>query len=267
MDILKFLNSATVAKHLKNIDYKFSAQEAAFVVWNSAKPLEDKLAAWTEIIEAMPDCAVRCRFDHVQYPSLRQFLKNYMELISRVGDNADEGTLSDEDCELYTAFEYMWFNIPTPFKKGDIVYSKSVHIKCLDKYVLFDMNNWSKSDFIANGYTDKEYNLDKIDTALKARATSGDYTDMSAHGYRIVANGDIEEDFFCNYIDFEYFDADKLDGDERVLKPLSAYLKGNIDLELFLNSYKIIIEEERIAREKIALDINDDGLRLAGLKR
>lgn len=248
MDILNFLNSKSVAEHLKKINYKFSPQEAAFIVWNSQnKTLDEKFAAWKEIIDTMPDCAVKCRFDYPQYASLRKFLTDYTALVSRVGENADEERLSEDDYHLYTAFEFMWFDIPTPFKKYDIVYSKSKLWANDDKYVLIDIANWEK--------------------ASDRRASGGDYTDMSAHGYRILEDGTIDYDFFCNYIDFEYCKENELVGKERALKALSNYLKGNIDLELFLNAYKIILDEERIKGERANLNVTEEGLRLAGLKK
>lgn len=267
MNVLNFLNSKSVAKYLEEINYNFSPQEAAFIVWNSSKPLEEKFAAWKKIINTMPDCAVRCRADCPQYPSLHKFLHDYMSLLSCVGEITDEEKLSEEEYNLYTAFEFMWFNIPTPFKKGDIVRSKSKYIESYDKYVIIDINNWSKEDFIDNGYTDSDYKLDEVDSALAKRATGGDYTDMSAHGYRIFENCTVDYDFFCNYIDFEYCNESELVGSERALKPLSAYMQGKIDLELFLNANKVILEEEHIKEEKSVLYMDDEGLRLTGLKR
>lgn len=267
MDIFDYLNSESERKYLQEIDYRFSPQEAAFIVWNADRKTEDKLAALKEIAETMPDQAVRCRSDYPKYPSLRRFLNDYTALVSRVGERADERKLSDEDFYLYNAFECMWFNIPTPFEKGDIVCTKSKFTEKYDNYVLLDINNWSKADFIKNGYTDRDLDLDKIDARLAKRATCGDYGDMSAHGYRIFGNGNIDYDFFCNYIDFEYYHESELSGTERALIPLSAFIRGDIDLELFLNAYKVIVDEERVKDEKSILCTDDDGLRLMGLKK
>lgn len=267
MNVSDFLNSKSVAKYLQETNYNFSPQEAAFIVWNSSKTLEEKLAAWREIINTMPDCAVRCRFDYPQYSSLRKFLRDHIALISRVGEKADERKLNDDDYYLYTAFEFMWFDIPTPFRKGDIVYSKSKHIESYDIYVLIDIANWKKVDYIKNGYTDDDYRLDKTDESVLSKLANGDYTDMSAHGYRILSDGTIDYDFFCNYIDFEYAAQTKLTGMERALIPLSNYLKGNIDLELYLNAHRIICDEENIGERHARLFVSDEGLHLMGLKK
>ena len=270
MNIFNFLNSNSVSQYLKEISYKFPAQEAAFVVWNSNKPFAEKVIAWQEIIKTMPDCTVRCRFDYPKYPSLHKFLKDYMSLVERIGGEAEEENLPEDEFYLYTAFDFMWFNIPTPFKKGDIVCSKGKHIPNYDKYVLLDISNWNRADYINNGYTDRDYKLEAIDEKLKKREEKGDYTDMSAHGYRVFCNGTIDYDFFCNYIDFEYCKESELSGNERALKTLSAYFKGEIDLELFLNAYKVILDEEKLKDEKeqlYLLGVDDESLRLMGLKR
>lgn len=266
MNISEFLNSNSVKKYLAEIGYDFSPQEAAFIVWNSDKTIKEKIAAWTEIIEVMPDCAVRCRFDYPQYASLKKFLRNYIDLVSRVGENADEKKLNDDDYYLYTAFEFMWFDIPTPFRKGDIVYSKSKYIEKSDKYVLIDVANWKKEDYIKNR-ADCGDDLDKIDEHVMSKLTSGDYTDMSAHGYRILSDGTIDYDFFCNYIDFEYAEQAELTGRERSLIPLSNYLKGDIDLELFLNAHRIICDEQNTDERLKAMYVSYDELRLMGLKK
>ena len=55
-DFVEFINSEDVRKHVRETGYQLSSQEAAFVVWQSKDtPLEERFAAWEEIIETMPD--------------------------------------------------------------------------------------------------------------------------------------------------------------------------------------------------------------------
>lgn len=55
-DFVEYINSEDVRKHVRETGYQLSSQEAAFVVWQSKNtPLEERFAAWEEIIETMPD--------------------------------------------------------------------------------------------------------------------------------------------------------------------------------------------------------------------
>lgn len=204
MNILNFLNSQSVAKYLEEINYKFSAQEAAFIVWNSNKPFAEKVTAWQEIIKTMQDCTVRCRFDYPKYPSLHKFLKNYMLLVEHIGEDADEHSLQEDEFYIYTAFEFMWFATPAPFKKGDIVYNSTD--KEPQPLVITDLSFWNKE------------NLKK--------QNQRDYSDMSAHGY-ILRDGNLDYDWQWNYLDFEYLNQ-SLKDESRALLALSDQLKGKI---------------------------------------
>ena len=55
-DFVEYINSEDVRKHVRETGYQLSSQEAAFVVWQSKNtPLEERFAAWGEIIETKPD--------------------------------------------------------------------------------------------------------------------------------------------------------------------------------------------------------------------
>ena len=55
-DFVEFINSEDVKQYVRETGYQLSSQEAAFVVWQSKNtPLEERFAAWKEIIETMPD--------------------------------------------------------------------------------------------------------------------------------------------------------------------------------------------------------------------
>lgn len=60
MDIYKFVVSNSIRNYLKRINYKFSTQEAAFLVWYcETATLEEKFGAWEEIINTMPNALCR----------------------------------------------------------------------------------------------------------------------------------------------------------------------------------------------------------------
>ena len=60
MNVLKFVNSKDIRKHLRNIGYECSPLEAAWLIYQCrSATVEEKHAAWDKLIETMPDCEVR----------------------------------------------------------------------------------------------------------------------------------------------------------------------------------------------------------------
>ena len=61
-DVYEFFNSRDVAKHLKEIGYKFTPLEKAYVVYHSdRKRYAEKKDAWLELIEATDDFLIKAR--------------------------------------------------------------------------------------------------------------------------------------------------------------------------------------------------------------
>lgn len=84
MDINRFFNSDDIAAHLRETGYEFSMPEAAFIVHLSLDAtLDERIAAWREIAEEMPDCPMGKRpwLEHI--PSTRAFLTDYADLKAR----------------------------------------------------------------------------------------------------------------------------------------------------------------------------------------
>ena len=134
----------------------------------------------------------------------------------------------------------IFVNIPTPFKKGDIlVEGKESNNR--EVFVLDWLCNW--------------------DERLPERLLKGncDSSDMNGTGYYIY-NGMPISDHHFNYDNWEYYD-DELKGMNKILVGISNLLKEKIDISLFLNSY------EEIKKEQIKTNLNwftDEGLKLAG---
>lgn len=56
MDVLRFVNSTAVREHLRNIGHEFTAAQAAYLIDNCRSiTIADKIDAWCEIVETMPD--------------------------------------------------------------------------------------------------------------------------------------------------------------------------------------------------------------------
>lgn len=59
MDVYKYVNSKDVREYLRSIEYIFSGSDAAWIVERCVGlSLEEKISAWKEIMQTMPDCKV-----------------------------------------------------------------------------------------------------------------------------------------------------------------------------------------------------------------
>ncbi len=85
MDIYRFINSKDIAEYLKNLNYKFTLPEAAFLVYQSHyRTMKEKCDAWKELIDTMPDCSIEERFNMARIGSFHQFLRDYMDLQDKI---------------------------------------------------------------------------------------------------------------------------------------------------------------------------------------
>lgn len=81
MNIYRFIDSRDMRKHLQKLNYSFTAPEAAFLVyWCKDATLEERIAAWREIIDTMPNCAMAERLNLEAIPDFHQFLRDYIDL-------------------------------------------------------------------------------------------------------------------------------------------------------------------------------------------
>ena len=144
----------------------------------------------------------------------------------------------------------IFLNIPTPFKKGDILISNS-NVKnigdCGDIFVLEYLCTWR----------------DK----LKEYLSRGNYdsSDMIAYAYYLYGYGENSTEFIrddkWDYDSFEYYD-DELTGNNRILKDISSFIKGKIELNLFVHAYDYYKAESKKQRLEL---YTDEGLKLAGM--
>lgn len=76
-DILEFLDSPDIKKHLQDIGYEFTTPEAAFIVDRSnEKTLQQKIEGWQKIIDNMPNCAMTRRHGTLSIPNFHAFLRD-----------------------------------------------------------------------------------------------------------------------------------------------------------------------------------------------
>lgn len=84
MDIFRFIDSADIRRYLVEIQYRFSTEEKMFLIWYcKSATLNEKIAAWREIIDTMPNCAMAGRLNLEAIPDFHQFLRDYIDLQER----------------------------------------------------------------------------------------------------------------------------------------------------------------------------------------
>ena len=149
---------------------------------------------------------------------------------------------NDEEGNLEYVFDDMWFCIPAPFKKGDIVWQRNRIVEA--------------GPLVVEGITPDRY--------AETGHRGADSSDMNVWGYFQSYDGGIFYEVTFNYIDFEYYPEEMLIGKKRILKALSNYLKGKIDIELFSTAYQRILLEEQL-KDTMPNCFTDEGLRLAGI--
>ncbi len=154
--------------------------------------------------------------------------------------------LDEDDENLYAyCFEGMWFDFPTPFKKGDIL-------------INIDHNDVP--------FANDRINLEGLDERVSTNfREGGDNSDMGYGGYFINDQGAIYYDHgVWTYMDLEYY-RKPLEGNLRSLIPVSNYLKERIGLELCLLGYQAI-QAENFGQSSYPGWFTDFGLELAGIK-
>lgn len=180
------------------------------------------------------------------------------------------GITSDELTDTYCTFADMWFAFPTPFRRGDLVWEPS-HAEAAP-FVLNYLNIWNTDEMIRQGlspngiYAGLVRNADK---RVQSHRRAGCVMDMGAYGYGRRDGFGILSEFGgqANYLDVEFYPFE-LEGKDRILKPVSEYLKGNCDLELLLNSYTALLLSGIYGELTKAYqdEYYKDALRMVGLK-
>lgn len=157
-----------------------------------------------------------------------------------------EGIFDSKQEEVCDIFDEMWVDVPTPFKKGDILYGPCPFVMgygdC-EPFVLLDVCN-----------------NDKNRTKLKE---SGDSSDMTAHGYWQRENGQIHWECMHDYLSLEYYDGD-LKEEKRILKALSSFIKGEIPEDMLMNLYRRALCEKELKDLKHNMNFLEETMRIAG---
>ena len=164
----------------------------------------------------------------------------------------NKNVCEEYDLCLEEVFDGMWFKIPIPFKKGDILCRNvGEGMRYISKETPFVLDNVCY------------WGIEDVEDAKTRHAWCS--ADMLAAGYFITPDAQIYWDYLHNYLDLEYYD-EELTGIHRTLKAMSSYMKNEIDMGLMMDAYSIVLNEERIKDQRGRLGMTERGLELAGLK-
>ena len=182
----------------------------------------------------------------------------------------DADGMEEAEEDLLQAFEWMWFDFPTPFRKGDIVVSEYSPFGCNlyadEPFVLTGLCSWGSRELALNGYPDKDGLYADADRSLRRHREGGDESDMTAHGHFQTEDGGVYFECMHRYLDLEYY-RKKPVGIRRILKAFSSFEKEEIGSDLLAIAYHVLMEEEKVKRDRERLScFTDEGLLLAGLK-
>jgi len=96
MDIYKYLNSRDVAKHCRQLNWRFNALEMAFIV-NDCKniPLSEKHNLYAEIMDTMPDVSLSKHFQHMGcdesfFKTLRVYIDKEKQLLNKIKNGGQD---------------------------------------------------------------------------------------------------------------------------------------------------------------------------------
>ena len=140
-------------------------------------------------------------------------------------------------------FVGLWFDFPTPFKAGDIVWDVT---RKINPCVLYSI-----------GFEDMGEKF------FESRKYNGDVSDMNYRAYYALDDGSVFSDNSWNYMDLEYY-TDELENEEKVLKPISYLLKDKIDIGLCVNVINVL-GKRLVVEKSIPLGYTEDILAELGI--
>ena len=187
-----------------------------------------------------------------------------------------DGRVIDVDCydldPYIDYFEWMWIDIPTPFKRGDILISiweqceRRWHSYEEKPFVLDLLDNWDSKKLAENGFSDGKgvgkRDFKAWDRIRQRHREGGDSSDMCYTGYFYDDNLLLDRDTVWTYLDLEYYRGE-LDDERSILKVMASYLKGNINGEVLMEVYHILAQRNLLNKAEAQLFLSGDEKLLA----
>lgn len=209
-------------------------------------------------------------FYEIRMDSLTEIGKYILLKFTTEGEvlGIDPRGLDQERYDILSAFEGMWFDIPTPFKRGDVLYIPDAkhRFHSLSNPVVLDyLSTWSAEKCMENGCFQVGHTRSGRDHLYHLYQTDGDISDMCVCGYFGCESGDFyRESSDATILEFEYYDK-PITGGYRILQILSDYLKGELDLASFTSLAHYFVQEEALRDNRRYLSACDAYLQKLGV--
>jgi hypothetical protein len=319
MKITDFVNSKDIREYLEEINYKPTAPEAAWLVWQSKNhTVKEKHDFWRHILDTTEDCAIPSAKFAIEQPPLHEFLRRYME----IEDNLISAFYKEGEDAVYSYRMYFgdgecrqWYNVSAVFRSFDEAYSHSqddgeppyadfiefvktyvgkeektiiVRFNPQKEIVLVDeMNCFDEKDSEIVSFGFQEMSLSfplpfKKGEILKR--VRGLYNRPSYHyttyvfdsvvnehdytvikGYIVDENGGVHYEGVHFYMEMERVSL-PLEDENKILRPISKYLSGEIDLVLLLGAYRHILSSNEADMVDQYLLCTKEERKLAGIE-
>jgi len=201
-----FLRSPDVAEHCRIINKTWNTYEMTIIIGRSFNETEEKRNALYELLELHPDM-----------PSPPNSFQNPFESIHK----EIERILRSNDLfnEIGMQYDWVYVDIPTPFKQGDILLRDGCENNI---FVLDSLDSDNKKQIIKT---------------LKIAGCDNYMTEGT--GFFIGDDGILYSDHVHDNDTFKYYRG-KLDGKYQLLHHVSKYLKTEINLPVLMeNSVKL----------------------------
>ena len=161
-----------------------------------------------------------------------------------------------DDTLLSLLYELVWVYIPVPFKNGDILIPAAEYYGC--------------GPMVLNGlcYEGKD------DKWLENAKAKYDSSDMTAYGYWLDKDGYLYDECVHDYHNLEYYTGElctrtphtHIYTDYRLLKAVSALMKGEITPDMLLAASDSIRRERDFRRSFPGWDYTDEAYKKAGIE-
>lgn len=147
-----------------------------------------------------------------------------------------EGILThlwDNYIELSDFFEDVWAYIPVPFKEGDLLYGSNPQT--------LPSRNIAKEPMVLTHICYQ----DRTEEKLKRLRRCWGAMDMTAFGYWLDGRGRLYDECMHSYHELEYYRGE-IKGDVRLLKALSAHMKGEVTAHMFMIAFDALVHEREM---------------------
>lgn len=241
MDIYRFINSKDLAAYLKDSSYEFTATQVAYLVFHcDDAPLEERMAAWQEILNSTPDevCVHEnaCKMGSALSPQspleprrrlhdiIKEDMTNQSELFSSFLDEKDGpffpyasrwSQRSSWVPDAYAEQHGLWntLSMPMPFSSFD----RCKHYLEHENKVLVD--GWNPDEAVAAMGTDEppRQNMGRYDRYIVCKSKTDETWQNS---YRYIRDPEPENE------PIEYA---VLDGDYRVLRMVDEWHPAKLE--------------------------------------